>query len=102
MKFLSNVYWSAKSQDSPNRDSVTLQEVMTGRGRVLFCVLGTGAGEKMEGAIASGYMVEQLIIWFYQKAVVMISKGKSRNQLERSILCEIHNIQSRMKKYTHR
>ncbi len=44
MRYLTNVYWNRGREAEKNQDSVLLQQVLTGRGRVLLAAVCDGMG----------------------------------------------------------
>ena len=60
MQYVTAVYWNRGSVAACNQDSLTLQQVLTGRGRVLMAAVCDGMGGLQQGETASGYMTERL------------------------------------------
>lgn len=85
MKMISGVYWD-KGKRLWNQDSLMLEQVMTGRGRVLMAAVCDGIGGLAEGENASGYLAEKLTETFYKRLIRQIGKGKGRKKIKYSLL----------------
>lgn len=97
MQVLSGIYWVSGGEGALNQSSISLQEVMSVKGKMVFCVVCDGNPQCGAGEIAGGYAAEKLTAWFHQKAVVLAGKGKGRKQINRSMQCEWHSIYHDMK-----
>ncbi len=98
MKIISGVYWD-KGKRSVNQDSISLQQVMTSRGRVCLALISDGIGGLTEGENASGYIAEQLTEKFYRQTISLIAKGKGRKTVERSLLRCFQEVCEELKRY---
>ena len=85
MKMISGVYWE-RGLRSSNQDSVMLQQVMTGHGRIFMAAVSDGIGGLLEGETASGYILEQLNSFFYDQVVRLICQKKKAASLKRGII----------------
>lgn len=65
---ISGVYWSI-GQRKVNQDSIALYQVMKKKKLVTFALVADGIGGLQEGEIASGYVAEQLVAWFYDQVL---------------------------------
>ncbi len=99
MKVLSGVYWSAGGTKESNQDSVTLQQVMTPRGRICLAMVCDGIGGLPGGEVASGYVAEEISRWFYEEGVPKILRRKTGKQLIRSLLREFFRIGEDLQRY---
>jgi len=84
MKGLSGIYWEQGKRAS-NQDAVTVQQVMTGRGRVILAAVSDGIGTLTEGEVASGYILEHIVQMFYGQLLELIGKGKGGSTLRKGI-----------------
>lgn len=98
MKMISGVYWE-KGGRIFNQDSVTLQQVMTGRGRVLLAAVSDGIGSLKEGEVASGYILESIVHVFYEQMLGLMYKGKGRKSLKRCMLRCFYQINQDLNAY---
>lgn len=99
MQYLSNVYWCRGGEAAKNQDSVVLQQVLTGRGRVLMAAVCDGMGGIFSGEVASGYVTEQLQEWFYTELLVMIRKRKRFWVIRRSLDRLVFHMQRQLQRY---
>lgn len=98
MKIISGVYWDTGKKEQ-NQDSITLQQAVTGKGRVLLAAVSDGIGGLAEGEIASGYITEQLIENFYGQMLSLAGRKRGKKAMERSLLRCLHHINSELKTY---
>jgi serine/threonine protein phosphatase PrpC len=70
----SGVYWSI-GRRQVNEDSVALEHVHTDKGTVCLCVVCDGIGSLDHGDIASGYVTECLVRWFYRTGIYLSKAG---------------------------
>lgn len=99
MRYLTDVYWCRGVVSDRNQDSVVLQQVLTGRGRVLLAAVCDGMGGISCGGEASGYAAEQIREWFYTELFAMIRKNKRYWVIRRSLDRLAFHMQSRLKRY---
>lgn len=85
MKVVSGIYWE-KGMRLANQDSVTLQQLVTGQGRVVLAAVSDGIGGLKEGEVASGYILESIVHVFYEQLLPLIQKRRGRASLRRCIL----------------
>ncbi len=98
LKVISGVYWDPGRREQ-NQDSITLQQAVTGRGRVLLAAVSDGIGGLKEGEIASGYITERLIENFYGQILYLAGRKKGRGAIERSLLRCLYDVNSELKTY---
>ena len=98
MKFLTGAYWDC-GQQLCNQDSITLQQVITCRGRVLMAIVCDGIGGLSKGEVASGYVIERMVACFYRRIVELIGKGKSPNVIQRSLIRCMYSINEEFYRY---
>ncbi len=99
MRYMTNVYWNKGREAEINQDSALLQQVLTGRGRVLLAAVCDGMGGLSQGEAASGYVAEQLRDWFYTELFAMIRKNKRYWVIRRSLDRLVFHMQEQMKQY---
>lgn len=85
MKIMSDVYWNCGRRPC-NEDSVTVQQVVTSRGRVLLAAVSDGIGGLPEGQNASGYILEQLVQNFYKELIPLVARKKTKQVITKSLL----------------
>ena len=98
MKIISGVYWD-KGKRSVNQDSISLQQVMTSRGRVCLALISDGIGGLLEGENASGYITERLTENFYRQVITLIASRKGEKVVERSLLRCFYGVCEEIGKY---
>lgn len=98
MNIISGVYWDRGGQDV-NQDSVTLQQVVTGRGRVMMAVVSDGIGGLPEGENASGYITEKLVENFYGQVVLLAARGKREKFIRNSFLRCFCSMNEELRRY---
>ena len=98
MKFLTGVYWDC-GQQMENQDSITVQQVMTNRGRVLMAIVCDGIGGLQKGEVASGYVIERMVANFYRQLITLIGRGKPVSMLRKSILRCMYSIREELGRY---
>ena len=59
LKLMSGIYWD-RGRRAVNQDSLTLQQAITNRGRVMLAAVSDGIGGLSEGENASGFITEKL------------------------------------------
>lgn len=99
MRYLTDVYWCRGGVSDRNQDSVVLQQVLTGRGRVLLAAVCDGMGGISCGGEASGYAAEQIREWFYTELFAMIRKNKRYWVIRRSLDRLAFHLQGQLKHY---
>lgn len=102
MQYATAVYWNRGSVAACNQDSLTLQQVLTGRGRVLMAAVCDGMGGLQQGEAASGYMTERLQEWFYGSLMRLIHKKKPYWIIRRSLDRIVYHVQEQMRQYAGR
>lgn len=99
MNYESDVYWNRGVSHTINQDSLILLQALTSQGRVLMAVICDGMGGMDMGECASGYLVEELVTWFYDGLLDAIGKKKALWIIRRCVERKIYQIQSRMQHY---
>ena len=99
MKYQVNVYWNKGPARETNQDSLVVLQAMTSRGSVLMAVVCDGMGGMDSGEIASGYLTEALITWFYDGLLRAVGKKKPLWVLRRSAERIVFQVQQRLKSY---
>lgn len=99
MKVLTGVYWGAGAVKEINEDSIALEQVVTSRGRVVLALVCDGIGGLPQGEVASGYVAEEAVKWFYQRGVKLIGAGKGWRQIRKSLLYRLGAVKREMLRY---
>lgn len=102
MQYVTAAYWNRGRVAACNQDSLTLQQVLTGRGRVLMAAVCDGMGGLQQGEAASGYMTESLQEWFYGSLMRSIHKKKPYWIIRRSLDRMVYHVQEQMRQYAQR
>lgn len=97
MRYYSTQYWNA-GRRKRNEDSLCVEQVRTRRGRILMAAVCDGIGGLSEGETASGYVVEELVKWFYEEGVPKIRFGGMEG-IKWSLLRRLEQIGSRLYSY---
>lgn len=98
MKIFSGVYWDQGRREN-NQDSVLLQQIRTGCGRILLAVVCDGIGGLEQGENASGYVEERLMEVFYHETVPMLQKKKRGKVILRSFLRCLYEVREELCRY---
>ena len=99
MYYDAEVYWNKGAVAACNQDSLVLLQVLTSRGRVLMAAVCDGMGGMDAGEVASGYLTEELVTWFYDSFLDAVGKKKPLWVIRRSVERKVYQVQSRMKRY---
>ncbi len=86
-------YIYEKGKRNKNEDSILVEKMQTDYGEVTMAVVCDGIGGMQRGEIASGYIVEQCGIWFYESLPKLIRHiGSSKVEQSFHKLCyQMHN-----------
>lgn len=98
MEVMSGFYWDAGSKEH-NQDSVLLEQVNTGKGRILLAAVSDGIGGLPEGEVASGFLMERLQQHFYGEIIPMLRKGRNRKSIRRSFQRCLYETAEMLKHY---
>ena len=79
---VSGMYWSKGTREI-NEDSLALECVSSDRGKSVLMVVADGIGSMDYGEIASGYVVECFVKWFYRYGIRL--SGKRKYMITRSL-----------------
>ncbi len=99
MQYVSGVYWHRGRAVGNNQDAVVLQQVLTGRGRVLMAAVCGGMGELSFAEQVSGYVADQLREWFYGELLCLIRRKKRLWVIRRSLDRHIFHMQRQLGRY---
>lgn len=58
-----------------------------------------GMGGMQEGETASGYVVEQLAIWFYEKLIEYLKNGKGKKVIKKSLERKLFQLHGELRDY---
>ncbi|MCM1386717.1 MAG: serine/threonine-protein phosphatase [Bacillus sp. (in: Bacteria)] len=99
MYYDTNVYWNKGTVRDVNQDSLVLLQALTIRGRVLMAAVCDGMGGLEMGEMASGYLTEELVTWFYDDLLAAIGKKKPLWAIRHCAERKIYQVQSRIQRY---
>lgn len=99
MEYLTGVYWCRGAVAASNQDAILLQQVLTGKGRVLMAAVCDGMGGISRGEMASGYVAERLQEWFYTEFLWMYCKKKRRWVIRRSFDRLVYHMQQQLRRF---
>lgn len=102
MQYLTGVYWHRGVLAACNQDSVVLQQLLTGRGRLLMAAVCDGMGGLREGETASGCLAQLLQEWFYGWLVKAVRKKKPFWLIRRSLDRTVYYGQEQLRRYAGR
>ncbi|MDD3368678.1 MAG: serine/threonine-protein phosphatase [Lachnospiraceae bacterium] len=83
---LSGVYWNIGMEMDANQDSVILERVMTKRGELIIAGVCDGIGGLERGEIASGYVTERLLSFFYEEILPRHKKKGFKRKIRKALL----------------
>lgn len=98
MKIMSGVYWE-RGRRPVNQDSLTLQQALTCRGRVVLAAVSDGIGGLSEGENASGFITEMLAELFYGQLAELAGRKKRKSFLKKSVLRCFYEMNERLRRY---
>lgn len=99
MEYLTGVYWCRGSAAKSNQDALLLQQVLTRRGRALIAAVCDGMGGLSRGEMASGYVTERLLEWFYTEFLQILRKKKRIWVIRRSLDRLVFHMQQQIRRY---
>ena len=85
MEVMSGFYWDSGKKEI-NQDSVLVEQVNTGKGRILLAAVSDGIGGLPAGEVASGFLMERLQQHFYE-GCCRNTLTAGRYPLEQRFLC---------------
>ena len=85
LKLMSGIYWD-RGRRAVNQDSLTLQQAITNRGRVMLAAVSDGIGGLSEGENASGFITEKLTEHFYGQLTYLAGRKKGKTAIKKSLL----------------
>lgn len=99
MNYDADVYWNKGAVRKCNQDSLVVLQAQTVGGRVLMAAVCDGMGGMDSGECASGYLVEELVTWFYDALSDAVGKKKPLWVIRRSAERKVYQVQSRLQRY---
>lgn len=97
MHYDASVYWNKGTVSDINRNSLVLMQVLTSKGRVLLAAVCDGIGDM--GECASGYLTQELMVWFEDGMPDALCKKKPLCAIRRFVERKVYNVQCRMHEY---
>ena len=98
MEVMSGFYWDSGKKEI-NQDSVLVEQVNTGKGRILLAAVSDGIGGLPAGEVASGFLMERLQQHFYGEILPLIRKGKSPKKIRHSFFRCLYETVGMLQKY---
>ena len=98
MEVMSGFYWDSGKKEI-NQDSVLVEQVNTGKGRILLAAVSDGIGGLPAGEVASGFLMERLQQHFYEEILPLIRKGKSSKKIRHSFFRCLYETVGMLQKY---
>lgn len=102
MNYFADVYWERGTKHEVNQDSLVLLQALTSQGNIVMAAVCDGMGGMDMGETASGYLTEELIIWFYDCLLDAVGKKKPLWVIRRSVERKVYQIQNRLGIYAKR
>ena len=97
MQIFTEYCWNKGEKTEKNQDSLAFCQIVTGRKRCLLAVVCDGIGSLSQSEEASGFVTEQLIVWFCRDGP-KIFKGKVRKgRILRAGQRTLYRLHDRMK-----
>lgn len=91
-------YVFEKGNRSRSEDSILIEKMQTKKGEVVLAAVCDGMGGMDQGEIASGYIVEELGIWFYDELPQILEK-RGLKGLEKSFGKKCYELHNSLKDY---
>lgn len=98
LKLMSGIYWD-RGRRAVNQDSLTLQQAITNRGRVMLAAVSDGIGGLSEGENASGFITEKLTEHFYGQLTYLAGRKKGKTAIKKSLLRCFYEMNGQLKRY---
>ena len=98
LKIMSGVYWD-RGRRCVNQDSLTLQQALTRRGRMVLAAVSDGIGGLSEGENASGFITEKLAELFYGQLAELACRKKGKRFLKKSVLRCFYEMNEELRRY---
>ena len=95
---MSGVYWD-RGRRCVNQDSLTLQQALTRRGRMVLAAVSDGIGGLSEGENASGFITEKLAELFYGQLAELACRKKGKRFLKKSVLRCFYEMNEELRRY---
>lgn len=99
MNYHTGVYWNQGAVRDINQDSLVALQALTSRGRVFLAAVCDGMGGLGLGEYASGYLIEELVTWFYGSFLEAVGRKKPLWVIRRSLERKVFQVQNRMGVY---
>lgn len=99
MHFLSGWYRQKGRRNEKNQDTLSLTDIVIQRKHCLLALICDGIGGLEYGEIASGFVAEELLQWFYQAVPSYILKKRTGRQIQKAGKRKIFEIHKKMKNW---
>lgn len=90
--------WAKGEMETINRESFSLQTVLTGSGPFAMVAVAEGLGDSAKGAYAGGFAVSIMTTWFYEHALPALCTHKSYACLVRSFKRAMGDVHQQLQK----
>ena len=92
--------YSDSNGNESNEDSLLLLSADSYYGNVTLACICDGLGGMGSGEIASGYVAEELSVWFYKELPQVLIHGRGRKTIYNAIYKKLYMIHNRLKEYS--
>lgn len=99
MEIISGWYWKKGKRKVKNEDSILICQMIVKRKTCFMAAICDGIGSLKNGEIASGYVTEELINWFYRDVVSSVYESTRKSALLNMGKRELWRIHKTLKDY---
>ena len=82
-----------------NEDSMALHRMETRAGELTMALICDGLGGEDKGELASGYLVECLSVWFYDKLPLVLKNGFKRGRIQRCLQRQLFSVHEELRRF---
>lgn len=98
MKFISGEVW-LRGKSGGNKDSITVQEIVTRKGSLFLAAVCCGTGGAEDGKTASGFAVEHVLQWLYEELLISLRRNMTEKKWKRSGYKCFYQLYKRLNEY---
>lgn len=98
MELLTGYLWRKGVCSRENEDSLTLQQIRCKKKLCCMAIVCDGIGGLAMGEVASGFVTEEMVKWFYQCVPEICAKRKSIKYVKRAVGRQLHYIHLGLKR----
>lgn len=99
MQIFTAAFWEKGVKTSKNQDSLALCQMIIRRKRCLMAAVCDGIGSIPDSEIASGFVTEQLVNWFYRDGPRLFAGPCGFRKVENTVKRELYRIRQQFEKY---